>query len=335
MGTIELLVFICIARCILGLPDRDCQEIQNFVSAYTRLLKQIPLKTYPVNNFCISNDTVLDYNSAVEHFQYALGNETCAMDFNQNRLNIVQMLYDHMSSIWNAANCADCVSNQNDTAQFLELYDYQINCTNHHPDPCDICSVSYSEMQHFYEGLLKSRKGVVCFDIEDRMNQTRHAWSAKFQCCKGKQNSKMAFIGFASGISSLPLIFYAVMYFITRRKEALERAAAPLLNDQTVEETEEQPQASTSYSQQEQKQHSNKLKDGQSSDDESKDIQYGVEEEPKINNLNITRSARESQLIDINDDSESRSIQQNLEYKLHPAQADDDVSLLGARSYND
>ncbi|XP_062541680.1 uncharacterized protein LOC134209687 [Armigeres subalbatus] len=325
MGNVRLLLFICIFRSIVAIPDRDCPQLQVFVSHYSKLLNQMPVQTYPVNNFCSFHNTTFHYSQAVEWFQYATTNKTCDLDFNQNRLNVIQRLFDQMSSIWDDAHCADCVSNKNDTAQFMELYEYQLNCTKfHEPNPCEICSGFYTELQRYYEGLVKSRKGIVCFDIEDRMNQTRHAWSAKYNCCKGKQHSKMAFIGFASAISSLPVIFYVAMYFITRIKENRERAAAPLLNDEAVEETEEeQPHASTSYPPQQ-------LQKEQV--DDSKGSQRFVEEEPKINNLNITRGVREGDLIDISN-SESKTNHSQKDLKLPADTGDDDVSLLGARNY--
>lgn len=283
----------------------------------------MPLETYPVNNFCSSPNTTLHYSQAVEWFQYATTNKTCDLDFNQNRLNIIQRLFDQMSSIWDDAHCADCVTNKNDTAHFMELYEYQLSCTKLHPDPCEVCSEFYSELQLYYESLDKSRKGIVCFDIEDRMNQTRHAWSAKFNCCKGKQHSKKAFIGYASAISCLPVIFYLAMYFITRAKENRERAAAPLLNDEAVEENEEeQPHASTSYPRQSQ----------EDQVDDPKGSQPFVEEEPKINNLNIVSGVREDRLIEFND-SDSKSNYSKKDLQLPADTGDDDVSLLGARNY--
>nr|XP_029717441.1 osteopetrosis-associated transmembrane protein 1-like [Aedes albopictus] len=314
-------------------PDRDCEQIRNFVADYAKFLKQMSLQTYPVNKFCSSNDTVFNYQQAVEWFGAAKSNESCAADFHHNRLNVIQTLYDQMTSIWESAHCADCVSNQNETAEFMELYDAQQNCTEVNNNPCDKCAGNYTEMQNFYEKLVKARNGIVCFDIEDRMNQTRYAWSAVYNCCKGKQHSQEAFIWFASGISGLPIVFYMAMYFITRRKEARERAAAPLLNDQVEEEQPEaeQPQAGTSHGGHGQTK-AEQLPNGNCETDPD---QCSVEEEPKlINNLNITRGVRESRLIDLQDSGSENFLNSERHLKLppqkNPNNDDDDVSLIGA-----
>lgn len=296
----------------------DCELIRNFVGDYARFIKQMSIQTYPVNKFCSSNDTVAHYESAFEWFNYAKANESCAAEFNHNRLNIVQTLYDQMTSIWENAHCADCVSNQNDTAEFLKLYDSQLNCTKVSKDPCNVCAGNYTKLQQFYEDLVKSRQGIVCFDIEDRMNQTRYAWSAVYNCCKGKQHSQKAFIWFASGISGLPVVFYIAMYFITQRKEARERAAAPPLNDQTVGQPEEEPPQEASTSQQVRQKHFDAGSD-----------QCSVGDEPKLNNLNIAPGVRESKLIDFQD-SGSEHVHSVRDLKMPSTKHDDvdDVSLL-------
>lgn len=313
-------------------PDRDCELIRNFVGDYAKFLKQMSIQTYPLNNFCSNNDTVAHYQDAVDWFAKAKANESCAADFHHNRLNVIQTLYDQMTSIWESAHCTDCVSNKNDTAKFMELYDEQQSCTAVSRNPCEMCSGNYSELQHFYENLVKARNGIICFDIEDRMNQTRYAWSAVYNCCKGKQHSQKAFIWFASGISSLPVVFYMAMYFMTRRKEARERAAAPLLNDHVEEEQtqEDQPQAGTSHGHRPTQQ---LLPNG---DCEDAHDQCSVDDEPKIiNNLNITRPVRESRLIDLQDSENLLSSEQDLKLPPPNKMADDDVSMIGTKTLLD
>lgn len=304
----------------------DCKEIQRFVAEYVRLLNQFPTETYPVYSFCTSNLTVLHYKQAVDWFHAAQGNKTCQQNLNQNRLNVFQTLYDQMTSIWDAAHCQDCVSNQNDTAEFFGQYEELQTCIQKHADPCDACAGNYSHMQEYYEGLVQSRKGSICFDIEDRMNQTRYAWSAIYNCCKGKQHSQTAFICFASGISSLPVIFYVIMYLITCRKEARERAAAPLLNDaHSVAGTADQqqqgdePQASTSSV-------------SQPDTEVDDNHQPGKNGEPKLNNLDRTPGVRESKLIDLDNSSNMNlNLDQDLKFvpsTKHDQEDDDDVSIL-------
>lgn len=302
----------------------DCNQIEKFVKEYDGFLNQLPLETSPVNSFCTSKLSVSHYQTAVEWFQYAQGNKTCEANLNQNRLNVFQTLYNHMLSIWDAAHCQDCVSNGNDTAEFFGYYDEMQLCTKVYTNPCDVCAGNYSQMQVYYESLTQNRKGSICFDIEDRMNQTRYAWSATYNCCKGKQHSTTAFIWLASSISSLPVVFYVMMYFITRRKEARERAAAPLLNDQTVasrmveERPQDQPQASTSS-----------LSQQLHEDGIDADV---LGSEPKLNNLDKASGVRESKLIDLDNESK-RNLNpghdiKSLPSKRHDEVDDDDVSIL-------
>lgn len=308
-------------------PIHDCKEIEKFVGEYVRFLNQLPIETYPVYSFCTSNLTVLHHKAAVDWFGYAQGNKTCERNLNQNRLNVFQTLYDHLTSIWTAANCQDCVSNQNETAEFFEQYDELQNCIKNNTDPCNACAEGYNRMQIYYEGLVQNRKGSICFDIEDRMNQTRYAWSAKYNCCKDKQHSQTAFIWFASGISSLPVIFYIMMYLITCRKEARERAAAPLLNDQSVAGTVEQrsePQAGTSSA------------PPQLHDTENEDNQPSSNGGPKLNNLDKSPGVRESKLIDL-DNSSNTNLNLDQGMKSVPFSKHDegdDVSILRTPNVN-
>lgn len=299
----------------------DCNQLEKFVKEYGSFIGQFTLETYPVNSFCTSNQTVWHYKTAVEWFGYAQSNKTCERSLNQNRLNVFQMLNDQMTSIWDAAHCQDCVSNQKDTEEFFDYYDEMQRCTKKYTNPCDVCSGNYTQMQTFYENLVQNRKGMICFDIEDRMNQTRYGWSAIYNCCKGKQHSQTAFIWFASGISSLPVIFYVMMYLITLRKEARQQAAAPLLNDQSMAGTVEErdrPQACTS---------------GASHGVLEDDNQKSIETEPKLNNLDKA-GVRESKLIDLNECSNDLRTEQDLKSFPSKAIEDDDVSILTAPNDN-
>lgn len=307
-------------------PDvHDCQLINDFVGKYTRLVTMIPLNIIPLFKLC-SNTIASDYYYvAVEDFNQAKHDPRCNLNFNQNRLNVVQMLYDHMISIWEAANCQDCISNKNETDAFFELSDDLDACIKKYdPNPCDACAGNYSTVQSYYEAGAKIRKGSVCFDIEDRMNQTRHDWSARYNCCKDKRHSTRNFVWIASTISSLPVLFYVFMYVVTRRMEARERAcSAPLLDDQHGSEAEE-PQPSSS---------STRLDAYEEKNDEEIEDFY----EPKLNNLGVSQRVRESKLIDVTSDDTDSTINYNLIHSSKLEQIgddDDDVSILDAMKGN-
>ncbi|XP_055632172.1 uncharacterized protein LOC129772279 [Toxorhynchites rutilus septentrionalis] len=221
-------------------PDKpECVPVQRFVAAYTSFLKQIPWHIFPVNTFCTDELCVYDYDKASYWFHNATSDELCkAQNFNHNRLNVVQTLHDQMELIWGGAHCQNCVDHKNETDNFFTLVQALDECIMFNSaQPCEPCAENYTHVQDYYKEITTVSKGEICFDIEDRMNHTRYSWSAVYKCCKDKQHSTKAFIGFATAICSLPVIFYTMMYFITMRKESRAQAAmAPLMDDQPDEE---------------------------------------------------------------------------------------------------
>lgn len=225
--------------------ESECMPVKNFVAAYARFLNTIPQNIYPVNTFCTARNSTFDYKSASYWFHNASSDDLCkAQNFHHNRLNIIRTLYDQMESIWSAAHCQSCVDHKNATDEFFTLLGELDDCIDQNSEhPCEPCAGNYSLVQDYYKNIADMSKGQICFDIEDRMNHTRYNWSAEYNCCKDKQHSTKAFVGFASLTCSLPVIFYAMMYFITMRKESREQAAmAPLLDNQPDGNVAEEPQ---------------------------------------------------------------------------------------------
>lgn len=296
-----------------------------------RLLKIIPGNIVPLSRYCSNNNFTLFYNRSVEDYHEALNNPKC--HFHLHKLNIIETLFLHLNEIWNQARCQDCVNNKNDTQQFFELSDQLDHCiknnTYGNDSPCLVCASFYSQVQDYYEAMHKQRQGKICLDIEDQMNQTRHGWSAKYKCCADKKRSQKLFISFASLFSSLPLVFYVILYYITRRKEAREELVrTPLLDDNAGSICSNQECASASDA------NTNDIMNNQSDQAPkasssqthgNKNILYSEYE--KLNNLDHSH-VREAKLINLNDEAETTNSSVNVDKILQLPFEDDDVSIL-------
>lgn len=322
-------------------PQGNCNQIENFAGLFEKFFKQVPLYVYPAFTICSNESITRFYWEAMDVWQNATQDHICqVMNFERrSKTNPAQMLHDQLASFWDEANCQDCHDRRNETAEFFQAFDGLDGCikqeTNQSLSPCGPCADTYQKVQTMYEGLVKGHKASICFDIEDRMNQTRHRWSAEFNCCKNKQHSKTTFIGAASAFCSIPLVFYAVMYFVTRRKEAIEALVAGATR------SGEEPQAGSS------REGTNGMIVGglveeEDSDDEPvghKKLESDEEQEDsrKLNNLDVIREdgePKEGQLLDIVSNTSGSTVDVNLDRSGMKGDEEDDVSLLGREKAN-
>lgn len=313
-------------------PQGNCNQIEHFAGLYEKFFKQVPLYVYPSFTIC-SNQTITDhYFEAMAEWQNASADHICqVMNFRRSKVNPAEMMHDQLVAFWTTSNCQDCQDRRNETGEFFKVLDGLDRCIAQEKDqslsPCGPCGDSYQEVQTMYEKLAKGHKETICFDVEDRMNQTRHRWSAEFNCCKNKQHSKRTFIGAASAFCSVPVLFYAVMYFVTRRKEAVEALVESARR-------EAEPEAGSSGNGMVVRQ------DGEDSDDEpighkriDEEEEEEEDEEPKLNNLDRIREndgPKEGQLLDIVSNSSGSTVDVNLDHSGMKGDEgeDDDVSIL-------
>uniref|UniRef100_A0A2M4BTJ7 Osteopetrosis-associated transmembrane protein 1 n=2 Tax=Anopheles marajoara TaxID=58244 RepID=A0A2M4BTJ7_9DIPT len=214
-------IFCCIA-CVS--TDPVCKDLELFLSKYEKLLKLLEHNTTPVFKLCTNETAIGSYNEAVGHYQNMTHAPECQKYIVAKRLNLYQMVYDQLTTLWSSANCEACIGAVNDTTEFMRLSDAVQECfAVYNTSACVSCEPAYLRVQQFYGQLEKGRHGVaMCFDVEDRMNQTRQRWSGQFNCCKDKQRSMIAFGSIASIACVLPLAFYLVMHLVARRSEARE-----------------------------------------------------------------------------------------------------------------
>lgn len=229
------------------LPPYNCDAVFKFEAQFGKITALIPFHVYPVYTICTNVQFAKEYSTAMELYSNASSDPICQqMNFKRSKVNLIDMMHDQLVSLWTVSNCQDCLDRHNQTLEFFANFDQLDKClTKHLLSPCDPCAESYGSIQAQYEQLVRGHKDTICIDIEDRMNQTRRRWSAEFNCCRNRQHSKTSFVVAASVFCSLPVIFYVVMYVVTRAKEAREARREPLLDDHVEDD---QPAGSGSSS---------------------------------------------------------------------------------------
>uniref|UniRef100_A0A182VT22 Sorting nexin-25 n=1 Tax=Anopheles minimus TaxID=112268 RepID=A0A182VT22_9DIPT len=162
--------------------------------------------------------------------------EPCTKYLENNRMTVYQNIYMQLVSLWDSANCDSCASAVNETAQFMNLSATLDKCFANTTNPCAACDTDYQNVQQFYAGMEKKRHGSgMCFDIEDRMNQTRRVWSGQYNCCKDKRRSMVVFASIASVVCVLPFVFYTLMHVVTIRRDShrISLLSATSVNDES------------------------------------------------------------------------------------------------------
>ncbi|ETN65825.1 hypothetical protein AND_002401 [Anopheles darlingi] len=218
-----ILLAVGILCCIASVSmEPVCVDLELFLKKYEKLLSILQFNTTPVFKLC-TNETAIDYyNEAVGHYQNMTNANECKKYLVEKRLNMYHMVYDQLNALWGSANCEACIGAVNETAEFMRLSGAVEKCFEaNDTSACVSCEPDYLRVQQFYGQLEKGRHGVaMCFDVEDRMNQTRQRWSGQYNCCKDKQRSMVAFGSIASVACLFPLAFYLVMHLVAVRSEA-------------------------------------------------------------------------------------------------------------------
>ncbi|XP_052862198.1 uncharacterized protein LOC128268928 [Anopheles cruzii] len=220
-----LAVVLCFLICASNtFAEKDCYSVHRFLKHYATLTVSLPNHTTPVFTLCTSDKADSEYRLALEAYQNFTVDPACQKYRNANRMNVYETINGQLTALWAAANCESCINAANETATFMNLSNdlelclknaSRVNVSN----PCTTCDENYMRVQQYY-GMLEKRDMGICFDVEDRMNQTRRRWSGQYNCCKDKQRSMVAFGSVASFACAVPLVFYLVMHLVTVRREA-------------------------------------------------------------------------------------------------------------------
>lgn len=216
----SLLVVLLLSAIICNgvLAEADC-DLHNFLKDYSTILRHLPELSYPVFSLC-TNKTIESYfMKAKTFYQNSTREPQCQKYLERNSLNVFGTVYTQMTDLWNNANCDACINAPNVTAEFMDLSNNLTNCLAvNQTDPCAACDDDYQRVQQYYGRMREPDR--LCFDIEDRMNQSRRAWSVQFNCCKDKKHSKVAFFSIASVACAMPVAFYLAMHLVRLRADA-------------------------------------------------------------------------------------------------------------------
>ncbi|XP_049822003.1 osteopetrosis-associated transmembrane protein 1 isoform X2 [Aethina tumida] len=161
-------------------------------------------------------------------------NDTSCLDYftNQDRLGIVNSLYEDAKNLWNKAKCYECFNFENgemtnnlssQTVKFLTYYNETMNCINttglqsNITSVCNNCMQKYITLDEYYQSISNENEQIgVCMDIVDLMNNTRKYWSEN--CCKFRKHDETIFLVSAGGVLFLTVMFYAITHWCAERK---------------------------------------------------------------------------------------------------------------------
>ncbi|XP_058063768.1 uncharacterized protein LOC131213683 [Anopheles bellator] len=258
--------------------EKDCSFIHTFLKKYEKLIVSLPFHTTPVFTLCTNDTAVNEYRLAVQAYHNFTDDPACQRYRNTNRMNVYETINGQLTALWASANCESCVNAPNETATFMDLSnDLDLCLTNasriNVSNPCTSCDENYMRVQQYY-GMFEKHDTGICFDVEDRMNQTRRRWSGQYNCCKDKQRSMVVFGSVASFACAVPLLFYLVMHLVTVRREAKRL----FLLNATSDEDNRTPRPSSSQ---------NRQTAGIGGEATRQPAQSSNASQPPTNNLNI------------------------------------------------
>ncbi|KAG4078001.1 hypothetical protein HA402_002052 [Bradysia odoriphaga] len=193
------------------------------------------------------------FAAVIFHYNNLFANETCrAKYFDQDRINVVEMVYSNAQSVWNAGSCSNCYdwvdgnitqTLSNTTNKFFDelmVFHFCID-ENNNETACTNCLESYNNVNGIYKNIQKTFNDNICFDIKDSMNKTRLNWSHDLKCCKDRKTSLTTFTVTSVVISVfIPFVFYTSFMFFGWRREQIQQPLA----DSEVHPSDERPETS-------------------------------------------------------------------------------------------
>lgn len=173
------------------------------------------------------------------------GNVSCQSQFfNRDRLGLIQKSYLAGVNLWTGGNCDDCYETplivSNSTMVFLDLVgEFQV-CTKQKAveDVCTACSEIYNRVNKNYEAIKLHANDKVCFDLQDKINETRRFWSIDVMCNTNPDEKQIPFLILTAAITALPICFYVLMFAHTHHSESNQDSLS-FLNDTTTEPEEQ------------------------------------------------------------------------------------------------
>ncbi|XP_058127469.1 uncharacterized protein LOC131290511 [Anopheles ziemanni] len=219
MRSLLVILFLSTIICHGVLAEPACPDIHVFLRDYIKILTQLPELSYPVFSLCTNKTVERHFMDAKSMYQNVSKEPQCQKYLDHNRMNVFGTVYSQMTDLWSKANCDACINAPNVTAEFMDLSNNLTTCLNVNlADPCASCDDDYQRVQQYYGRMREPDR--LCFDIEDRMNQSRRAWSVQYKCCKDKKHSTVAFFSIASVACAMPVAFYLAMHLVRLRADS-------------------------------------------------------------------------------------------------------------------
>ncbi|CAG9859158.1 unnamed protein product [Phyllotreta striolata] len=210
--------------------DSDCGTLRKiFANASAQFTSCTIDNSRPITVCEICKDNYVDILDSYKNMSQALVNGTTCLDkfINQDRLQILQIIYNNNLDMWSRAKCDECYDSKiytynqsisNRTEQFHMYYNTFMNCTTQHENKvCTECMKNYTTLDTYYKSISNINEKIgVCMDIVDIMNTTWTFWSNN--CCKYRKHNEYIFIGTSVGLLILTVVFYLVVQFCNEKK---------------------------------------------------------------------------------------------------------------------
>lgn len=165
--------------------------------------------------------------------------------FDRDRLGLIQKSYLAGVTLWTGGFCDDCyeapMEVSNKTLEFLKLTNKFQECTRKRgpgEDVCEKCAKIYDRVNKNYDSIKRLANDAVCFDLQDKINETRRYWSIEVECNTNPDDQQITFLILTAAITSLPICFYVLMFAHTHHSESVAENMN-FLNESTTEPEEE------------------------------------------------------------------------------------------------
>lgn len=205
-----------------------CDKRRNIFSQFHSEVSQCIIKLS--NPFTVCQDCAKKYIQTIVSYRNLTtevdGKNCRNLVIDNDRLNLVIVMHDQVTQMWEKAFCKDCFEwdesgnldlnlsrNALDFLSFSE--DFNTCHVNNVFEACIECSAVYTKLNHFYLTLEESHHKKICFDLQDQMNRSRSLWSKVFKCTSDKNNSMFNFVITSTFFTLLVVGFYGATTYST------------------------------------------------------------------------------------------------------------------------
>ncbi|XP_012935173.1 osteopetrosis-associated transmembrane protein 1 [Aplysia californica] len=193
------------------------------------------------NPFRMCTKCIKEYFSASQTYKDLINQpelEACREKYLvADRVQVVPTIQKNIEQMWDDADCKDCTENvtinsttmevsysvPTDVLEFATLYFNFTNCVDAHTvqlddavgpqdnlTVCQLCLEEYSRLSDHYSSMSDLKKGILCMDVVDMMNYTRHNWSTIFNCSH-RTGDQVPVIVVTCLVCVSPLFFYSIV----------------------------------------------------------------------------------------------------------------------------